>query len=100
MENFNLNSNWKRVQFDFSKKFSKLVWLLKFDKKNYQFAWLIIIIFFFLQSVIMLVFREEKSPEDEIKAWQFWHSRQHSIKQRILDAGERLFSLSLIEFKI
>jgi hypothetical protein len=48
----------------------------------------------------MLVFREEKSPEDEIKAWQYWHSRQHSIKQRILDAGERLFSLSLIEFKI
>jgi hypothetical protein len=36
----------------------------------------------------MLVFREEKSPEDEIKAWQFWHARQHSVKQRILDAGE------------
>ena len=35
----------------------------------------------------MLMFREEKSPEDEIKAWQFWHSRQHSVKQRILDAG-------------
>lgn len=42
---------------------------------------------FYLQSVIMLMFREEKSPEDEIKAWQFWHSRQHSVKQRILDAG-------------
>ncbi|KAK8788796.1 hypothetical protein V5799_021427 [Amblyomma americanum] len=39
------------------------------------------------QSLIMLVFREEKSPEDEIKAWQFWHSRQHSVKQRILDAA-------------
>lgn len=34
------------------------------------------------------MFREEKSPEDEIKAWQFWHGRQHSVKQRILDAGE------------
>lgn len=34
------------------------------------------------------MFREEKSPEDEIKAWQFWHSRQHSVKQRILDAGK------------
>ena len=42
----------------------------------------------FFQSVIMLLFREEKSPEDEIKAWQFWHSRQHSVKQRILDAGK------------
>lgn len=51
----------------------------------------ILFIFFFilpLQSVIMLMFREEKSPEDEIKAWQFWHSRQHSVKQRILDAGK------------
>lgn len=37
----------------------------------------------------MLMFREEKSPEDEIKAWQFWHSRQHSVKQRILDAGKK-----------
>lgn len=44
--------------------------------------------FFPIQSVIMLMFREEKSPEDEIKAWQFWHSRQHSVKQRILDAGK------------
>lgn len=39
----------------------------------------------------MLMFREEKSPEDEIKAWQFWHGRQHSVKQRILDAGEYVF---------
>ncbi|OQR76627.1 protein grainyhead-like, partial [Tropilaelaps mercedesae] len=39
-----------------------------------------------VKSLIMLVFREEKSAEDEMKAWQFWHSRQHSIKQRILDA--------------
>uniref|UniRef100_A0A182PZI9 Grh/CP2 DB domain-containing protein n=1 Tax=Anopheles farauti TaxID=69004 RepID=A0A182PZI9_9DIPT len=42
-----------------------------------------------LSSVIMLLFREEKSPEDEIKAWQFWHSRQHSVKQRILDADTK-----------
>ncbi|XP_028968592.1 protein grainyhead [Galendromus occidentalis] len=39
-----------------------------------------------VKSLVMLVFREEKSAEDEIKAWQFWHSRQHSAKQRILDA--------------
>lgn len=35
----------------------------------------------------MLVFRDEKSEDDELKAWAFWHSRQHSAKQRILDAG-------------
>nr|CAD7198077.1 unnamed protein product [Timema douglasi] len=40
-----------------------------------------------MKSVVMLMFREEKSPEDEIKAWQFWHGRQHSVKQRILDAA-------------
>lgn len=39
----------------------------------------------------MLMFREEKSPEDEIKAWQFWHGRQHSVKQRILDAGKCIY---------
>lgn len=44
----------------------------------------------------MLMFREEKSPEDEIKAWQFWHGRQHSVKQRILDAGMYLHDLSCI----
>nr|CAD7568094.1 unnamed protein product [Timema californicum] len=42
---------------------------------------------FAVDSVVMLMFREEKSPEDEIKAWQFWHGRQHSVKQRILDAA-------------
>lgn len=41
----------------------------------------------------MLMFREEKSPDDEIKAWQFWHGRQHSVKQRILDAGKLLVQI-------
>ncbi|XP_017488916.1 PREDICTED: protein grainyhead-like, partial [Rhagoletis zephyria] len=42
-----------------------------------------------VKSVVMLVFREEKTQEEEVKAWQFWHSRQHSIKQRILDADTK-----------
>lgn len=53
----------------------------------------ILICHFFFQSIVMLMFREEKSPEDEIKAWQFWHGRQHSVKQRILDAGPYLYFL-------
>ena len=44
----------------------------------------------------MLVFREEKSSEDELKAWAFWHGRQHSIKQRILDAGRETSKLLFI----
>ncbi|XP_069126198.1 uncharacterized protein [Argopecten irradians] len=39
----------------------------------------------FVKSVIMVVFRDDKSLEDERKAWEFWHSRQHSYKQRVLD---------------
>ncbi|XP_046647530.1 protein grainyhead-like isoform X3 [Daphnia pulicaria] len=42
-----------------------------------------------VKTMVMLVFREEKSPEDEAKAWQFWHGRQHSAKQRILDADTK-----------
>ena len=32
-----------------------------------------------VKSVIMLVFRESKAEEDDIKAWHFWHQRQHSV---------------------
>ncbi|XP_015920555.1 grainyhead-like protein 1 homolog isoform X2 [Parasteatoda tepidariorum] len=42
-----------------------------------------------VKSVVMLMFREEKAPDEELKAWQFWHSRQHSVKQRILDADTK-----------
>ncbi|XP_055927628.1 grainyhead-like protein 1 homolog isoform X3 [Argiope bruennichi] len=42
-----------------------------------------------VKSVVMLMFREEKPPDEELKAWQFWHSRQHSVKQRILDADTK-----------
>lgn len=39
-----------------------------------------------VKSVVMLVFRDAKNPEDEINAWAFWHQRQPTNKQRILDA--------------
>lgn len=42
-----------------------------------------------VKSVIMLVFRDGKSTDEEIKAWQFWHQRQHSIKQRIIDVDTK-----------
>lgn len=37
----------------------------------------------------MVVFREDKSYEEEIKTWQFWHARQHSVKQRILEVDAK-----------
>ncbi len=33
--------------------------------------------------------REGKTAEEEMKAWTFWHHRQHSVKQRILDADTK-----------
>ena len=42
-----------------------------------------------VKSVIMVVFREGKSQDEEMKYWNFWHSRQHSVKQRILDADTK-----------
>jgi len=39
-----------------------------------------------VKSVVMLVFRDAKNPEDELNAWDFWHQRQPSHKQRIIDA--------------
>lgn len=37
------------------------------------------------QSIVMIVFREDKPLDEELKAWAFWHQRQHSMKQRIMD---------------
>lgn len=40
------------------------------------------------QSVIMVVFAEDKSREDQLRHWKYWHSRQHTAKQRCIDIGE------------
>ena len=33
-----------------------------------------------------MFFRDAKNPEDELNAWAFWHQRQPTNKQRIIDA--------------
>jgi len=40
------------------------------------------------QSVVMVVFGEEKCRDDQLKHWKYWHSRQHTAKQRCLDIGK------------
>ncbi|KAI6202731.1 Protein grainyhead [Aphelenchoides besseyi] len=40
-------------------------------------------------SMIMVVFRDDKSRDEEIKTWQLWHKRQHSPKQRILEVDAK-----------
>ncbi|GMT26491.1 hypothetical protein PFISCL1PPCAC_17788, partial [Pristionchus fissidentatus] len=42
-----------------------------------------------VKSQMLIVFREDKTYEEEIKTWQFWHSRQHSAKQRILEVDAK-----------
>lgn len=39
------------------------------------------------QSVIMVVFGEDKCRDEQLKNWKYWHSRQHTAKQRVLDIG-------------
>lgn len=43
---------------------------------------------FVSQSVVMVVFGEEKSRDDQLKHWKYWHSRQHTAKQRCIDIGK------------
>lgn len=44
----------------------------------------------YCQSVVMVVFGEEKCRDDQLKHWKYWHSRQHTAKQRCLDIGTNL----------
>ncbi|KAI1897369.1 hypothetical protein AGOR_G00082600 [Albula goreensis] len=40
------------------------------------------------RSVVMLVFGEEKSRDEQLKHWRYWHSRQHTAKQRCIDIAD------------
>jgi hypothetical protein len=31
-----------------------------------------------VKSIVMLVFRDAKNPEDELNAWEFWHQVSQS----------------------
>lgn len=43
----------------------------------------------------MVVFAEDKSREDQLRHWKYWHSRQHTAKQRCIDIGKELWGLLL-----
>ncbi len=50
-----------------------------------------------LQSVIMVVFGEDKCRDEQLKNWKYWHSRQHTAKQRVLDIGEMIIVILLAD---
>ncbi|XP_028326688.1 grainyhead-like transcription factor 2a isoform X2 [Gouania willdenowi] len=49
-----------------------------------------------VQSVVMVVFREDKGRDEQLKNWKYWHSRQHTAKQRVLDIADYKESFSTI----
>ena len=52
---------------------------------------------FQLQSVIMVVFGEDKCRDEQLKNWKYWHSHQHTAKQRVLDIGKMIIVMLLTE---
>ncbi|XP_054945016.1 grainyhead-like protein 1 homolog isoform X2 [Physeter macrocephalus] len=49
-----------------------------------------------VRSVIMVVFAEDKSREDQLRHWRYWHSRQHTAKQRCIDIADYKESFNTI----
>uniref|UniRef100_UPI00398F5CC6 grainyhead-like protein 3 homolog n=1 Tax=Pristiophorus japonicus TaxID=55135 RepID=UPI00398F5CC6 len=49
-----------------------------------------------VRSMIMAVFDNAKSPEEQLKYWKHWHSRQHTVKQRVIDFADYKESNSTI----
>uniref|UniRef100_A0A3P8SA33 Grh/CP2 DB domain-containing protein n=1 Tax=Amphiprion percula TaxID=161767 RepID=A0A3P8SA33_AMPPE len=48
------------------------------------------------KSVIMVVFGEDKCRDEQLKNWKYWHSRQHTAKQRVLDIADYKESFNTI----
>lgn len=40
-----------------------------------------------LQTMVMAVFENDKTPEMQLRFWNHWHSRQPTVKQRVIDIG-------------
>ncbi|XP_020943512.1 grainyhead-like protein 1 homolog isoform X2 [Sus scrofa] len=49
-----------------------------------------------VRSVVMVVFAEDKSREDQLRHWKYWHSRQHTAKQRCIDIADYKESFNTI----
>ncbi|XP_052001950.1 grainyhead-like protein 1 homolog isoform X2 [Xyrauchen texanus] len=49
-----------------------------------------------VRSVVMVVFGEEKNRDDQLKHWKYWHSRQHTAKQRCIDIADYKESFNTI----
>ncbi|GLD55742.1 grainyhead-like protein 2 homolog [Lates japonicus] len=48
------------------------------------------------KSVMMVVFSEDKNRDEQLKYWKYWHSRQDTAKQRVLDIADYKESFNTI----
>ncbi|KAK2910646.1 grainyhead-like protein 2 homolog [Channa argus] len=49
-----------------------------------------------VQTVIMVVFGNDKCRDEQLKNWKYWHSHQHTAKQRVLDIADYKESFSMV----
>ncbi|XP_055491274.1 LOW QUALITY PROTEIN: grainyhead-like protein 1 homolog [Leucoraja erinacea] len=49
-----------------------------------------------LRSVIMVVFGDDKIRDEQLRHWKYWHSRQHTAKQRCIDIADYKESFNTI----
>ncbi|XP_053310674.1 grainyhead-like protein 3 homolog [Spea bombifrons] len=50
-----------------------------------------------VKSVVMVVFDNEKNPEEQLKRWKHWHSRQPTAKQRVIDVADYKENCNTVE---
>ncbi|XP_048009596.1 grainyhead-like transcription factor 2a isoform X2 [Megalobrama amblycephala] len=49
-----------------------------------------------VRSVVMVVFGQDKCRDEQLKHWNYWHTRQHTAKQRVLDIADYKESFNTI----
>ncbi|XP_028984330.1 grainyhead-like protein 2 homolog [Betta splendens] len=49
-----------------------------------------------VQTAIMVVFGKDKCRDEQLKNWKYWHSHQHTAKQRVLDIADYKESFSTV----
>ncbi|KAG9469429.1 hypothetical protein GDO78_020517 [Eleutherodactylus coqui] len=50
-----------------------------------------------VKSAVMVVFDNEKNPEEQLKRWKHWHSRQPTAKQRVIDVADYKENCNTVE---
>ncbi|KAM9319423.1 grainyhead-like protein 3 homolog [Gastrophryne carolinensis] len=50
-----------------------------------------------VKSIVMVVFDNEKNPEEQLKRWKHWHSRQPTAKQRVIDVADYKENCNTVE---